>query len=81
MAREIYQPLTDADFDEAFPNSSKVYLEGPQGVRVPVREIAVSGGEPAVHVYDASGPRHHDSNRACPRFASDGSRPGATPTP
>ena len=42
MAQPVYQPLTDADFDSAFPNSTKVYLEGPHGVRVPVREIALS---------------------------------------
>ena len=60
MPQPAYQPLSDADFDQAFPNSRKVYLEGPQGVRVPVREIAVSGGEPALQVYDSSGPRCAD---------------------
>ena len=34
------------DYGEAFPNSKKVYLEGPQGIRVPMREIGLSGGEP-----------------------------------
>src|SRR4030095_13747055 len=66
MARELYQPLTDADFDEAFPGSSKVFLEGPRGVRVPVREIAISGGEAPLQVYDSSGPRHHDLEQGLP---------------
>jgi phosphomethylpyrimidine synthase len=43
-----------------FPNSTKVYLDGPRGVRVPVREIALSGGEPPLRVYDTSGPEGHD---------------------
>src|SRR6266516_4655531 len=35
-----------SDFTTAFPNSSKVHIDGPQQVRVPMREIALSGGEP-----------------------------------
>ena len=31
-----------------------------QGVRVPMREIALSGGEPPLRVYDTSGPQDHD---------------------
>jgi phosphomethylpyrimidine synthase len=56
MARVPYVPLTDADFDAAFPASGKVYVEGARGVRVPVREIRLTNGE-ALRVYDASGPR------------------------
>ena len=33
------------DYGEAFPNSKRVYLEGPGGIRVPMREVALSGGE------------------------------------
>jgi phosphomethylpyrimidine synthase len=44
------------DYGEAFPNSRKAYREGPRGVRVPLREIALSGGEPSLRVYDTSGP-------------------------
>ncbi|MGH7586013.1 MAG: phosphomethylpyrimidine synthase ThiC, partial [Gemmatimonadales bacterium] len=47
-------------YDEAFPNSSKVHVEGPDGIRVPVREIRLSGGEPPLQVYDASGPQGID---------------------
>jgi len=57
MSRSTYTPLTDADFDRAFPNSRKVLVEGARGVRVPMREIRTSGGEPPLRVYDSSGPR------------------------
>src|SRR3990172_4133138 len=66
MSRQAHQPLTEADFDSAFPSSRRVYVDGPRGVRVPMREIGLSAGEPALRVYDASGPR--------------GVRTGAAPT-
>ena len=44
-------------YGDAFPNSTKVYLEGSRGIRVPMREIALSGGEPPLRVYDTSGPQ------------------------
>src|SRR5688572_16907786 len=37
--------------------SRKIYLPGSRSdIRVPVREIALSGGEPALRLYDTSGP-------------------------
>ena len=57
MTRPPYVPLSNADFDSAFPNSSKVYEDGAAGVRVPMREIRLSAGEPPLRVYDTSGPR------------------------
>src|SRR4051794_19841684 len=57
MTTRAYAPLTDADFEQAFPSSRKVYVDGPAGVRVPMREIGLSAGEPALRVYDSSGPR------------------------
>ena len=39
-----------SDFTSAFPNSTKILVDGPQGVRVPVREVALSGGEPSLRV-------------------------------
>src|SRR4051794_31918208 len=54
------------DYGEAFPNSKKVYLEGPQGIRVPMREIALSGGEPPLRVYDTSGPQGFDVRDGLP---------------
>ena len=61
-----YAPLTAADFDLAFPSSRRMFVEGPQGVRVPMREIALSGGVAPLAVYDASGPRHVDVHVGLP---------------
>jgi phosphomethylpyrimidine synthase len=44
------------DYGDAFPASRKVYVDGPRGIRVPMREIVLSGGEPPLRVYDTSGP-------------------------
>jgi len=57
-------PLTD--YGQAFPNSRKVYLQGRHGVRAPVREIGLSGGEPPLRVYDTSGPPGHDARLGLP---------------
>ena len=57
------------DYGDAFPNSRKVYVEGRAGevaVAVPMREIALSGGEPALRVYDTSGPRGVDVRQGLP---------------
>jgi phosphomethylpyrimidine synthase len=61
-----YQPLTEADFDAAFPSSQKVYVTGPHGVRVPMREIGLAAGEPPLRVYDSSGPRGFDVHVGLP---------------
>jgi phosphomethylpyrimidine synthase len=55
-----------SSYGDAFPNSTKVYVEGPAGVRVPVREISLSGGEPPLRVYDSSGPQGHDVREGLP---------------
>jgi phosphomethylpyrimidine synthase len=57
---------TGSTFEAAFPHSRKIHLEGPRGIRVPMREIALSGGEPPLRVYDASGPQGHDVNLGLP---------------
>jgi phosphomethylpyrimidine synthase len=62
-------PLSQA-FTTAFPGSRKVYAEGP-GVRVPMREIALSGGEPPLRVYDTSGPHEHDVREGLPPLRRD----------
>ncbi|MGH7511678.1 MAG: phosphomethylpyrimidine synthase ThiC, partial [Gemmatimonadales bacterium] len=59
-------PPAAESYAEAFPHSSKVHLEGPRGVRVPMREIALSGGEPPLRVYDATGPQGHDVRLGLP---------------
>jgi phosphomethylpyrimidine synthase len=51
---------------DAFPNSTKVYVDGPRGISVPMREISLSGGEPPLRVYDTSGPEGHDVRDGLP---------------
>jgi phosphomethylpyrimidine synthase len=62
-ARDL--PITSApgDYGDAFPNSFRVYVDGPTGSRVPMREIRLSGGEPPLRVYDTAGPLDADPNR------------------
>ena len=58
-------PLQASDFASAFPSSRKIYLEE-HGVRVPMREIALTNGE--VHrVYDTSGPQGADVRTGLPK--------------
>ncbi len=57
-----------SEFSTAFPNSRKVFVDGPQGVRVPMREIALSRGEPPLRVYDTSGPQDHDVSLGLPKL-------------
>ncbi|MFI5078387.1 MAG: hypothetical protein ACHQRO_13645, partial [Vicinamibacteria bacterium] len=40
------------DYGDNFPGSTKAYVSAADGVRVPVRRIALSAGEPALDVYD-----------------------------
>ena len=71
MTANIYTPLTDHDFDSAFPNSRRVMVEGDLDVRVPMREIALSGGEAPFRVYDTSGPRVQDLQAGLPALRAD----------
>jgi phosphomethylpyrimidine synthase len=57
-----------SEFSTAYPNSRKTYVNGPHGVRVPMREIALSGGEPPLLVYDTSGPEQADVSRGLPKL-------------
>jgi phosphomethylpyrimidine synthase len=65
--RPTFTPLAASDFASAFPASQKVYVDGPSGVRVPMREITLTNGE-AVRVYDASGPHGHDVHNGLPKL-------------
>src|SRR5476649_1552773 len=56
-----------SQFSTAFPNSNKVFIDGPQGVRVPMREVALSKGEPSIRLYDTSGPQDHDVTHGLPK--------------
>ena len=58
--------MTASSFSDAFPNSRKVTIEGGRGIRVPVREIVLSGGEPPLRVYDTSGPQGTDVRQGLP---------------
>src|SRR4051812_47075906 len=49
-------PTNDQITRGALPGSRKIYLDG-----VPFREVALSGGEPPVRLYDTSGP-YTDNN-------------------
>ena len=53
-------------YGDAFPSSSKVYVEGSRGIRVPMRQIALSGGQPPLRVYDTSGPRDREVGEGLP---------------
>ena len=70
------QPATT--YAEAFPASRKVYDEqtlasahGDIRLRVPMREVALTGGEPPVRLYDTSGPQGHDPRAGLPRLRRD----------
>jgi phosphomethylpyrimidine synthase len=54
-----------SDLKTAYPNATKAWVEGPR-VRVPVREIALSAGEPPLRVYDTSGPQGHGVREGLP---------------
>ena len=64
-------------FSTAYPNSTKTYDErtatlttGGEAVtlRVPMREVALSGGEAALRLYDTSGPQGHDARAGLPKL-------------
>jgi phosphomethylpyrimidine synthase len=59
------------DYGSAFPNSRKVYVEGSRGIRVPMREISLSGGEPPLRVSDTSGPLGEDVRTGLPPIRAD----------
>jgi phosphomethylpyrimidine synthase len=65
--RPVYTPLAASDFASAFPASRKVHVEGPSGVRVPMREVVLTNGE-TLRVYDSSGPHGHDVREGLPKL-------------
>src|SRR5688500_706975 len=67
-------PPASADYGTSFPNSRKVYEEkvvataaGDVTIRVPAREVSLSGGEAPVRLYDTSGPQGGDARIGLPR--------------
>ena len=61
---------TASDYGDAYPNSRKVYI-GDRDVRVPMREVTLSGGEPPVRLYDTSGPLGTDVREGIPMLRHD----------
>jgi phosphomethylpyrimidine synthase len=59
-------PPAAETYAEAFPRSTQVHVAGARGIRVPMREIALSGDEPPLRVYDASGPQAFDVREGLP---------------
>src|SRR5882672_7057009 len=57
-----------SEFATAFPRSTKVFVDGPQGVRVPMREIALSKATHSIRLYDTSGPQDHDVKHGLPKL-------------
>jgi phosphomethylpyrimidine synthase len=68
-ARSALAPLPS--YETAYPNSRRIYVDGAAGLRVPVREITLSGGEPPLHVYDTSGPAGHDVQHGLPGLRAE----------
>src|SRR4249920_2785404 len=57
-----------SDFSTAFPNSTKILVDGAQNVHVPMREIALESGASSIRVYDTSGPQGHDVKNGLPKL-------------
>src|SRR6476660_5523801 len=57
-----------SDFSTAFPNSTKILVDGAQNVHVPMREIALDNGKSSIRVYDTSGPQGHDVKNGLPKL-------------
>src|SRR5882672_8989869 len=68
------------NFEAAYPNSRKMYddrtarlvADGPETtLRVPMREVGLSGGEPSLRLYDTSGPQGHDAGVGLPKLRAE----------
>jgi phosphomethylpyrimidine synthase len=53
--------------NEDLPASQKVFISDGD-IHVPMREIAVSSGEPPVRIYDTTGPQGHDVRLGLPKL-------------
>ena len=60
-----YTPLPADLYALAYPNATKRYVEQ-DDLRVPVRQITLSGDEPPVRLYDTSGPQGEDVRQGLP---------------
>ena len=59
-----------SDYGDAYPNSRKVFVEAGR-IRVPMREVSLSGGESPVLLYDTSGARNVDPRGGLPPIRRD----------
>ena len=60
-----YTPLDGDLFRVAYPGSEKILV--PHGdLQIPMREVALNGGEPPMRLYDTSGPQGHDVRHGLP---------------
>ena len=57
----------DARAQEGMPPSRKVYVEH-EGVRVPMREVCLGGGEPSLLLYDTTGPEVLGTHGGLPKL-------------
>jgi len=59
-------PSDPTRYEDAFPNSRKIHVDGTRGIRVPMREISLAGGERPLREYDPSGPELVDVRHGLP---------------
>src|SRR3954465_2188620 len=73
MGALLDSPATEhvGDYGDAFPHSTRVLVDGPHGIQVPFREVALSGGESPLRVYDTSGPRDQDVRDGLPALRAE----------
>src|SRR5262245_32237467 len=67
-------PPAARPLDQSFPSSHKVYREvehGQASLRVPFRRIHLAGGEPALDVYDTTGPQGFDPAAGLPKLRAE----------
>ncbi len=67
LAQAGPDPVADLAPVESLPASEKIYVEDGD-LRVPVRRVHLSGGEPPFDVYDTSGPANHDLHHGLPKL-------------
>jgi phosphomethylpyrimidine synthase len=60
--------------DQDLPGSHKVYLED-NGLRVPMREIRLGGGDASIRVYDTTGPQDCDVGSGLPKIRESWVKP------
>lgn len=59
------------DFQNAYPNSTKVFVQGTRGVSVPFRQVKLTGDNAPVRLYDTSGPSDIDPHKGLPALRRD----------